>query len=70
MAMPKKKQDIPVLAIVEMPAWKAKICDIVVGILFPGEKYFVLTYTDTGFTSNQKGKYTHKKTGIKVDLQD
>ena len=66
--MPKKKQDLPVFAIVDMPKWKAKICDIVVGILFPGEKYFVLTITDTGFMSNGKGNYTDTKTGTKIDL--
>lgn len=66
----KKKEELPVFAIVEMPKWKAKICDIVVGMLFPGEKYFVLTITDTGFTSNGKGKYTDDKTGLTVDLSN
>jgi hypothetical protein len=64
----KKKEPLPVLAIVEMPAWKAKIIDIVTSILFPGEKYFVLTITETGFTSNGKGKYTDEQTGLTVDV--
>jgi hypothetical protein len=65
----KKKEQLPVLAIVEMPAWKAKIIDIVTSILFPGEKYFVLTISETGFTSNGKGKYTDDK-GVTVDVSD
>jgi hypothetical protein len=65
--MPKKKPTLPVLAIVEMPAWKAKIIDIVTSILFPGEKYFVLTFQETGITSNGKGKYTDDK-GVTVDV--
>jgi hypothetical protein len=52
----KKKADLPVFAIVDMPKWKAKICDIVVGILFPGEKYFVLTIQETHMTTDGKGK--------------
>ena len=50
--MAKKKQDLPVFAIVDMPKWKAKIIDVVTSILFPGEKYFVITIHETGFTSN------------------
>ena len=68
--MPKKKKDLPVFAIVEMPKWKERIIDVVTAILFPGQKYFVLTITDTGFTSSGKRKYTDKKTGTKIDLQD
>jgi hypothetical protein len=63
----KKKVDLPVFAIVDMPKWKAKICDIVVGILFPGEKYFVLTIQDTYMTTDGKGKYTDDK-GTTVEL--
>jgi hypothetical protein len=67
--MPKKKKDLPVFAIVEMPKWKAKIVDVVTSILFPGEKYFVLTIHETGMTTNQKGKYTDDK-GNTVDLSN
>lgn len=66
--MPKTKQELPVLAIVAMPKWKERIIDVVTAILFPGQKYFVLTITDTGFTSSGKNKYTDKKTGTKIDL--
>jgi hypothetical protein len=64
----KKKEPLPVFAIVEMPKWKAKIVDIVTSILFPGERYFVLTVSETGFTSDGKGKYTDEKTGLTVDV--
>jgi hypothetical protein len=67
--MAKKKQDLPVFAIVDMPNWKAKIIDVVTSILFPGEKYFVLTIVETGMTSNGKGKYTDDR-GISVDLSN
>ena len=68
--MPKKKKDLPVFAIVEMPKWKERIIDVVTSILFPGQKYFVLTITDTGLTSDGKSKYTDKKTGLTVDVQN
>lgn len=61
----KKKEKLPVFAIVEMPKWKAKICDIVVGMLFPGEKYFVLTIQDTEFETDGKSYYD-TETGTKV----
>ena len=67
--MAKKKQDLPVFAIVDMPKWKAKIIDVVTSILFPGEKYFVITIHETGMTSNGKGKYTDDR-GISVDLSN
>ena len=65
----KKKVELPVFAIVDMPKWKAKIVDIVTSILFPGEKYFVLTIQGTGFTSDGKGKYKDDETGVEIDLQ-
>ena len=57
----KKKVDLPVFAIVDMPKWKAKIIDVVTSILFPGEKYFVLTIHTTHMTTDGKGKYTDDK---------
>ena len=63
----KKKQKLPVFAIVDMPKWKAKIIDVVTSILFPGEKYFVLTIHTTHMTTDGKGKYTDDK-GTTVEL--
>jgi hypothetical protein len=67
--MAKKKQDLPVFAVVDMPKWKAKIIDVVTSILFPGEKYFVITMHETSMTTNGKGKYTDDR-GISVDLSN
>ena len=55
--MARKKNKLPVFAIVDMPKWKAKILDVIVGILFPGEKYFVLTIQETEFESDGKSYY-------------
>ena len=63
----KKKVDLPVFAIVDMPKWKANIIDVVTSILFPGEKYFVLTIHTTHMTTDGKGKYTDDK-GTTVEL--
>ena len=63
----KNKVDLPVFAIVDMPKWKAKIIDVVTSILFPGEKYFVLTIHTTHMTTDGKGKYTDDK-GTTVEL--
>jgi hypothetical protein len=52
MSKTKKKDALPVFAIVEMPKWKERIIDIVTSILFPGQKYFVLTIQETGMTSD------------------
>lgn len=65
--MAKKKKDLPVFAIVDMPKWKAKIIDVVTSILFPGEQYFVLTIHTTHMTTDGKGKYTDDK-GTTVEL--
>ena len=55
--MARKKKNLPVFAIVDMPKWKAKIIDIVTSILFPGEKYFVITILETEFESDGKNYY-------------
>lgn len=67
--MARKKKDLPVFAIVEMPKWKSKILDVIVGILFPGELYFVLTLQETQMTTDGKGKYTDDR-GVTIDLSN
>jgi len=52
--MPRKKKDLPIFVVVDMPKWKAKIIDAVTRILFPGEKYFVLTVLETGLKYEDK----------------
>lgn len=61
----KKKKSLPVFAIVDMPKWKAKIIDVVTSILFPGEKYFVITILETDFEHDGKNYYD-LETGKKV----
>ena len=68
-AMTKKKKDLPVFAIVDMPKWKTKIIDVVTSILFPGEKYFVITIHETHMTTDGKNKYTDDR-GVTVDLSN
>jgi hypothetical protein len=68
--MAKKKTDLPVFTIVDMPKWKATIVDVVTSMLFPGEKYFVLTMSVTGFKTDGKGKYTDTETGQTIDLSN
>ncbi len=68
--MARKKKDLPVFAIVEMPKWKERIIDVVTSILFPGQKYFVITIQETGLTSDGKSKYTDTKTGLTIDVQN
>jgi hypothetical protein len=65
----KKKEKLPTFAIVDMPKWKSKICDIVIKLLFPGEKYFVLTIQETSFEYDGKDYYD-LETGEKIDLSN
>ena len=65
--MAKKKNDLPVFVVVEMPQWKTKIIDVITSALFPGQKCFVLAVNKTHMTTNGKGKYTDDR-GVSVDL--
>jgi len=65
--MAKKKNDLPVFVVVEMPQWKTKIIDVLTSVLFPGQKCFVLAVNETHMTTNGKGKYTDDR-GVSVDL--
>ncbi len=63
--MAKKKKDLPVFVVIEMPAWKSKVLDVMVKILrIPGQAW-VIGVQDTGF--NYDGDYYQdEKTGIKI----
>lgn len=61
----KRKAKLPVFRIVEMPKWKSKILDVVTGVLFPGEAYFVLTIDQTDFKYDGE-HYYDIETGNKV----
>jgi len=61
----KKKQELPVFVVVDMPEWKSKVLDVMVKILrIPGQAW-VIGVQDTGF--NYDGDYYQdEKTGIKI----
>ena len=61
----KKKQDVPVFVVVNMPEWKSKILDFMLKILrIPGQAW-VIAVEDTGF--NYDGEYYQdEKTGLKI----
>jgi len=65
--MAKKKKDLPVFVVVDMPQWKTKIIDVITSVLFPGQKCFVIALNKTQMTTDGKGKYTDDK-GVTVDL--
>jgi hypothetical protein len=66
----RKKKDLPVFTVVDMPKWKTKILDVITSVLFPGQRYFVITLNETGFTTNGKGKYKDTGTGVEIDLSN
>ena len=63
--MAKKKKDLPVFVVIELPAWKSKVLDVMIKILrIPGQAW-VIGVQDTGF--NYDGDYYQdEKTGIKI----
>ena len=63
--MAKKKKDLPVFVVIELPAWKSKVLDVMVKVLrIPGQAW-VIGVQDTGF--NYDGDYYQdEKTGIKI----
>jgi hypothetical protein len=63
--MAKKKKDLPVFVVIELPAWKSKVLDVMVKILrIPGQAW-VIGVQDTGFNYNGD-YYQDEKTGIKI----
>jgi hypothetical protein len=63
--MAKKKKDLPVFVVVELPKWKSTILDLMVKILrIPGQAW-VIGVQDTGFNYNGD-YYQDEMTGIKI----
>jgi hypothetical protein len=63
--MAKKKKDLPVFVVVELPEWKSRVLDLMVKVLrIPGQAW-VIGVQDTGFNYNGD-YYQDKKTGIKI----
>jgi hypothetical protein len=63
--MPKKKQELPVFVVVDMPEWKTKILNAMLWILCIPGKAWVIGVEDTGFTYDGN-HYTDDKTGLKI----
>ena len=63
--MPKKKQELPVFVVVDMPEWKTKILNVMLWILRIPGKAWVIGVEDTGFTYDGN-YYTDEKTGLKI----
>jgi hypothetical protein len=63
--MPKKKQELPVFVVVDMPEWKTKILNAMLWILRIPGKAWVIGVEDTGFTYDGN-YYTDDKTGLKI----
>ena len=63
--MPKKKQELPVFVVVDMPEWKTKILNAVLWILrVPGQAW-VIGVEGTGFTYDGD-YYTDTTTNTKI----
>jgi hypothetical protein len=63
--MPKKKKELPVFVVVDMPNWKSRILDFMLILLRIPGKAWVIGVEGTGFTYDGE-YYEDKKTGLKI----
>ena len=63
--MPKKKQELPVFVVVDMPEWKTKILNVMLWFLRIKGQAWVIAVEGTGFTYDGD-YYTDDKTGLKI----
>jgi hypothetical protein len=63
--MPKKKQELPVFVVVDMPEWKTKVLDSMLWLMRIPGKAWVIGVEETGFTYDGN-YYTDDKTGLKI----
>jgi hypothetical protein len=61
----KKKQDLPVFVVVDMPEWKTKILNVMLWLLRIKGQAWVIAVEGTGFTYDGD-YYTDDKTGLKI----
>ena len=61
----KKKEEVPVLALVEMPQWKSDVLQAALRILRIPGRPVVIAVHDTEFTSDGEN-YTDTVTGTKI----
>jgi len=53
----KKKDQLPVFVVVEMPEWKDKVLQFVLKLLFVKGNPYVITIDETGLITDGKGNY-------------
>ena len=63
--MPKKKQELPVFVVVDMPEWKTKVLTFALRLLRIKGQAWVIAVEGTGFTYDGD-YYTDDKTGLKI----
>ena len=63
--MPKKKKELPVFVVVDMPKWKSRILDFMLVLLRIPGKAWVIGVEGTRFTYDGD-YYTDEKTGLKI----
>ncbi len=63
--MSKKKQELPVFVVVDMPSWKSKVLDSMLRLLRIPGKAWVVAVEETGFTYDGD-YYTDEKTGLRI----
>lgn len=63
--MAKKKKELPVFVVVDMPQWKNRILDFMLILLRVPGKAWVIGVEGTGFTYDGE-YYEDKKTGLKI----
>jgi hypothetical protein len=63
--MPKKKKELPVFVVVDMPNWKSRVLDSMLWLLRIPGKAWVIGVEGTGFTYDGE-YYEDKKTGLKI----
>ena len=61
----KKKQELPVFVVVDMPEWKTKILNVMLWLLRIKGQAWVIAVEGTGFTYDGD-YYTDDKTGLKI----
>jgi hypothetical protein len=65
----KKKKDLPVFVVVDMPAWKSRIFDFMLKLLRVPGKAWVIGVEYTGFTYDGDS-YEDEATGVKINKKD
>jgi hypothetical protein len=63
--MPKKKLELPVFVVVDMPEWKTKVLTFALRLLRIKGQAWVIAVEGTGFRYDGD-YYTHDETGLKI----